>query len=143
MHDALALDGVRALRVEVVGEEELLGPVELPPAALGLLRPVVPPDPHPHAPSPVGLQALDPSHVRLLVRVRRTHQHTVPDLASRKKQVIKQRANLGADGDAAASRRRVGTLDDLGGAPDGVGVDVPLALLGLGHGGRGWIGRKP
>jgi hypothetical protein len=54
--------------------------------------------------------------------------------------------NLGADGDARSSmseERRVGTLDDLGGAPDGVGFDAPGALLGLGHGGRGRIGRKP
>ena len=47
--DALALNGVRALRVEVVGEEKLLGAVEGAAAALGLRGAVVPAHPHPHA----------------------------------------------------------------------------------------------
>jgi hypothetical protein len=67
-------------------------------------------------------------------------------LASRKPRPSTKRMNLGADGDARSSiseERRVGTLDDLGGAPDGVGLDAPGALLGLGHGGRGRSGRKP
>lgn len=76
--DALALDGVRALRVEVVGEEELLGAVERAATALGLLGAVVPAAPHPHAAAAVRLHPLHPRHVRRLVRVRRTHQHAVP-----------------------------------------------------------------
>jgi hypothetical protein len=34
------------------------------------------------------------------------------------------------------------TSDDLGGAADGVGVDVLLALLDLGHGRGGGFGRE-
>ena len=41
MDRTLALDGVNALQVVVVGEEDLLGVEELPPAADRLLRPVV------------------------------------------------------------------------------------------------------
>lgn len=77
--DALALDGVRALRIEVVGEEELLGAVERAAAALGLLGAVVPAHPHADAPAPIRLQPLHPRHVRRLVRVRRPHQHAVPN----------------------------------------------------------------
>lgn len=77
VHDTLALDGVGALEVEVVGEEQLLGAVELPAAALGLLGAVVPAHPHPHAAAAVSLHLLHPRHVRLVVRVRRPHQHAV------------------------------------------------------------------
>jgi hypothetical protein len=79
--DALALDGVGALQVEVVGEEELLGTVELAAAALGLLRAVV--LAHPHAAAPVGLHLLHPSHIRMDFRVRRPHQHAVARLSAR------------------------------------------------------------
>jgi hypothetical protein len=34
-------------------------------------------------------------------------------------------------------------LDDLGGPPDGVGVNVPLAMLGLVHGGGVELGGNP
>lgn len=104
VHDARFLDCVGALGVQVIGEEELLGAVELPPATLGLLGAVVPPHPDPHAAAPVRLHLLDPRHVRHGVRFRRPHQHGVAH------------------------------SDYLGGAADGVGVDVLLPLLGLGHG---------
>jgi hypothetical protein len=81
--DALALNGVGALQVEVVGEEEFLGAVELAAAALGLLGAVVPAHPHPHAAAPVDLHLLHPRHVRVDFRVRRPHQHAVAHFPGR------------------------------------------------------------
>jgi hypothetical protein len=83
MDDTLALDGVSALRVVVVGEEQLLCAVERPPASLGLLRPVVPAHPHLNAPAPVGLHPLHSRHVRRVVTVRRSHQHAVSHFSHR------------------------------------------------------------
>lgn len=51
--------------------------MELAPPADRLLRPVVPPHPHPHAATSSRLDALHLRHVRRLRRVRRSHQHTV------------------------------------------------------------------
>ena len=139
MDDALALDGVRALRVEVVGEEELLGAVEWAAAALGLLGAVVPAHPHPHAAAPIRLHPLHPRHVRRVVRVRRPHQHAVPHFT--RSSQTRQSSNL-----RRRSRTRPGrelTSDHLVGALDGVGFDVPLPLLRLGHGGGVGLGANP
>lgn len=76
----LAFDCVGALDIEVVGEEQLLRPMELTAATDRLLRPVVPPHVHPHAPGTCvgGLYPLHPRHVGRLRRLRRPHQHAVP-----------------------------------------------------------------
>lgn len=75
----LALDGVGALQVEVVGEEDLLGAVELPPAADRFLRPVVPSHVDLHVgPAPVRLDPFDLRHVGRLRGIRRPHEHAVP-----------------------------------------------------------------
>lgn len=75
----LALDGVGALQVVVVGEEDLLGAVELPSAADRLLRTVVPSHEDLHVgPAPVRLDPLDLRHVGRLRRIRRPHEHAVP-----------------------------------------------------------------
>jgi hypothetical protein len=70
----LALDGVGALQVVVVGEEDLLGAVELLPAADRLLRPI---DLH-VCPAPVRLDPLDLRHVGRLRLIRQPHEHVAP-----------------------------------------------------------------
>lgn len=92
-----------ALNVVVVRKEELLRSVELPPPSNGLLGTVVPPDPDLDIVPAVGLDLLDEGNIRRLPSVGRPHQ------------------------DAIAGP------DNFVGAPDGVGVKVPLAELGLGH----------
>lgn len=78
VHRALALYGVGALNVVVIGEKELLGSVELPPAADRFLRPIVPLHVHLYVRSPtVRLDPLDLRHVRRLPRLHRPHQHAV------------------------------------------------------------------
>lgn len=78
---ALSLDGVGALHVAVVGEEELLGPVEAAAASDGLLGAVVPPDPDLHVgPAAVGLDRLHLGHVRRLRGVGGPHQDRVSGL---------------------------------------------------------------
>lgn len=78
VHRALALYGVGALNVVVIGEKDLLGSVELSPAADRFLRPIVPPHVHLHVRSPtVRLDPLDLRHVRRLPRLPRPHQHAV------------------------------------------------------------------
>ncbi|KAL0904604.1 hypothetical protein M5K25_026732 [Dendrobium thyrsiflorum] len=76
--DALSLNGVCTLDVVVIREEELLCSMELPPAANGFLRPVVPPNPNLHVVAMVGIDLLHASNVWRLVGVRRPHQHAVP-----------------------------------------------------------------
>lgn len=77
VNSAFSLNGVSALSVVVVGEEELLRAVELSPATNGLFRPVVPPDSDLNVVPMVGLDLLYSRHVRRLVGVRRSHQNTV------------------------------------------------------------------
>lgn len=78
VHRALALYGVGALNVVVIGEKDLLGSVELSPAADRFLRPIVPAHVHLHVRSPtVRLDPLDLRHVRRLPRLHRPHQHAV------------------------------------------------------------------
>lgn len=67
VNGALSLDGVGALLVVVVREEELLGPVELGPAPDRFLRPIVPPYPHPHVATVICLDLLHPRHIWQLV----------------------------------------------------------------------------
>lgn len=81
MHGALSLDGVGALHVVVVGEEELLGPVEAASTSDGLLGAVVPPDPDLDVgPAAVGLDRLHLGHVWRLGGVGGPHQDRVSGL---------------------------------------------------------------
>jgi hypothetical protein len=145
--NALALDGVGTLQVDVVGKEELLGAVELAAAALGLLGAVIPARPHPHAAAPVGLNFLHPSHVRMGLRVRRPHQHAVAHCPARTlyRHQIPRRRNTVNHTHTGVREWGASTSDDLVGSADGVGIDVLLALLGLRHGrgGEGLEGRNP
>jgi hypothetical protein len=97
MDDTLALDGVRALHVVVVGNEQLLSAVERAPAALGLLRPVVPAHPHLNGPAPVRLHPLHPRHVRRVVTVRRPHKHAVAHFTHRATGPVKDQILAPAD----------------------------------------------
>lgn len=67
----LSFYGVGALYIIVVGEEDLLGAMELPPATDRLFRTVVPPDVNFHVASPaIRLDLLNSGNVRRLRRVR-------------------------------------------------------------------------
>lgn len=149
--DARTLDGAGALHVVVVGEEELLGPVELAAAASGFLGAVVPPDPHPRAAAVVRLDPLHPRHVRWLLRVRRPHQHTVahctrppvpshpiqktssPSPPPRSHHRNKERRKEKEKTNFWRHKSSTSTSNDLVGALDGVGIEFLLAGLRLGH----------
>lgn len=103
VNNALAFDGVSALNVVVVREEKLLSSMELPPPSNGLLGAIVPPDPDLDVVPVVRLDLLDAGNIRGLTGVGGPHQDAIAD------------------------------PNDLVGALDGVGVEVPLAGLGLGH----------
>lgn len=80
VNSTLALYSIGALNIVVVGEEHLLGSVELTAAADGLLRPVVPADVDLDVcPAAVGFDPLDPRHVGGLRGLGRPHEHAVPD----------------------------------------------------------------
>ena len=78
VHCTLALNGVSALHIIVVGQEQLFGSMELPPPSNRLLRPVIPPHSHFHAASAFTFDLLDARHVRRLSGVRRAHQDGIP-----------------------------------------------------------------
>lgn len=74
----LGFYGVGALNIIVIGEEDLLGAMELPAATDRLFRTVVPPDVNFHvSPPAIRLDLLNSGDVRGLGRVRWPHQHAV------------------------------------------------------------------